>query len=367
MAISDQKYNDLTKFVGQLSPQVDLDNRRMLKLVRGSQDKFEEISPGAFRFAFRIFLIQYPGEQQILQPIERCLQADNSQLVSYSKETELVRLLKRLKDIDWKNADVKIDKISFSAGGFGPVPDKITLDFADKLMIRENDYLHEDRDVVIPMSDGIAYSKLAVLQQLHLEYWDTNYFSEITNGEQWQVSIHYSDGTKQEIWGSNAYPLGFDKFRELFEEIDFDTVKPKPALKKIVSYDSNKFYDIIKYIPTIEERTSGKWLNEKGLGRHPYYQYEDIIFDFITDVNEFVENNTEINIRDYQEILLISGIEVDIQSFENVDVSKAAEDIVLCLIYAQIKQERLVEGSLSVSLRNGVMLDWLKRLEELGK
>ncbi len=65
---------------------------------------------------------------------------------------------------------------------------------------------------------GMAKAKfLSKIQSLHIENWDREYEDDtVMDGEQWSVSIHFTDGYKPlEIYGSNAYPPHFKDLQKL--------------------------------------------------------------------------------------------------------------------------------------------------------
>ena len=70
----------------------------------------------------------------------------------------------------------------------------------------------------------LPYNKedfLAELRFLHIGEWRHTYSPErfgetVLDGRQWELEIHYSDGSKPfKCYGSNSYPYNFDEFCEL--------------------------------------------------------------------------------------------------------------------------------------------------------
>lgn len=50
--------------------------------------------------------------------------------------------------------------------------------------------------------------------------WETTYIKEgIMDGHQWQLRMVYSDGTEQEVFGSNAYPEGWGQLAAALESL----------------------------------------------------------------------------------------------------------------------------------------------------
>lgn len=50
---------------------------------------------------------------------------------------------------------------------------------------------------------------ISELEKLYIGEWKSHYPSQIIDGEQWEVSFKYGDGTSRKFVGSNAYPYNF--------------------------------------------------------------------------------------------------------------------------------------------------------------
>ena len=55
---------------------------------------------------------------------------------------------------------------------------------------------------------------------IHVEKWQNEYINDcVTDGNQWQLKVEYQDGKVKEVYGSNHYPKGYNRLRNLFDQI----------------------------------------------------------------------------------------------------------------------------------------------------
>lgn len=118
----------------------------------------------------------------------------------------------------------KIDRIVFTIGGFFDGYKTRTIFMNDgNLKISVKHSLETSPDKIAEDSFP-PYNKedfLAELRLLHIGEWRHTYSPErfgetVLDGTQWELEIHYSDGSKLfKYYGSNSYPYNFDEFCEL--------------------------------------------------------------------------------------------------------------------------------------------------------
>ena len=135
-----------------------------------------------------------------------------------------------------------------------------------------------------------------------------------------------------------------------------------------------RFDRLTKYIQINEEASSGEWvIDEKNDGtpdhpiHMPYVAYSPVVHDFMTDVYAFVENNKDIELTRYREILEKNGLKWSMASMKQADVSQLDAECVLALIIGAMRADRFSEGTLKHFFDSGTMLTWLKRLKAIDK
>ena len=129
----------------------------------------------------------------------------------------------------------------------------------------------------------------------------------------------------------------------------------------------NTLKGITRWIPKIENMTEfGEWHNSSG----GFFAPNHIVYDLVCSFFEFMERNSAYrNLPStYPEILRKNGLD-----FRNGDAIMKAEpsqmdvSCILSMFLSVNSAERMNPGALNLFLRKGVILRWLKRLEELDK
>lgn len=124
-----------------------------------------------------------------------------------------------------------------------------------------------------------------------------------------------------------------------------------------------QFNLITKYIPLLRNDFIGKWHFEENDGlnsqlrRFPYVEYSQLVHNFIHDVYTIVEEQPELELVHYQEILQRKGI-----SSLNHDVSTLDAQSIMALIVYVIRNDRFEEGILLEFIQNGNLIGCLERL-----
>ena len=133
-----------------------------------------------------------------------------------------------------------------------------------------------------------------------------------------------------------------------------------------------KYEILTKYLQSLINDDLGTWvIDKKSAGtlddpiQMPFVNYSEVVHDFIDDVYKFIDDNEEMKLTNYGEILNENGIEWGFESMENVDVSVLNSKCVLALIVGAIRAERFCDGALLGFFKNGSMQKWLMRLKEL--
>ncbi|KRU25037.1 sel1 repeat family protein [Clostridium sporogenes] len=132
----------------------------------------------------------------------------------------------------------------------------------------------------------------------------------------------------------------------------------------------SKFDVLTKYVPMIQADIIGKWVLDKendGTPERPiqmaFVNYSETVRNFINDVYTFEENNKDMELTRYSDILKENGLEWDMESMGNADVSNMNAQSVLALIMSAVRAERFCDGALLDFFTSGSMLKWLERLK----
>lgn len=136
----------------------------------------------------------------------------------------------------------------------------------------------------------------------------------------------------------------------------------------------NQFSELIDYIPKIENGVSGKWIfdNENdGTPEHPkrmpYVKYSESIEDFVESLYHYCDEHPEFDHKSYGETLKSLNLEWTSTSMQNADVSEMDAKSVIALLIGAVRADRFCEGALFGFFKNGCILRWLSRLEEIGE
>lgn len=134
----------------------------------------------------------------------------------------------------------------------------------------------------------------------------------------------------------------------------------------------SQFNTLTKYLPLIEQDTFGKWIvDEKNDGtpdhpfQMPYVDYSEMVYKFIEDVDQFVDERKDLRLHQYRYILEKNKVDNDSESFIDVDITLIDGQYVVALIVWVIRAERFSEGTLLKFFKEGYITKWLKRLREL--
>ena len=228
--------------------------------------------------------LQSLDEQCVLALIMGAIRAErfcDGALLGFLKDGSLTAWLKRLKDIDWLRSKHILSEIKFTDGGFfgGYVTYRLVFNNAGALLSQTHslgDLSQPDKKVY---SVREADELRAQIETIHAEYWNADYTNPcICDGEQWSLTILFSDGYSLSCSGSNAYPENWKALLELFgidSEVDeedpneneaetgfLDDERPFLALNgatNIDVLDENLYcYDstVFSLTPAIRERSS---------------------------------------------------------------------------------------------------------------
>ena len=134
----------------------------------------------------------------------------------------------------------------------------------------------------------------------------------------------------------------------------------------------NKFENLIKYLPLLEDDNIGTWIIDRendGTPEHPiqmpFVNYSEMVHNFIKDVYDFEEKNKDFELTRYGEILEKNGLEWGSKSMSEADVSSLDGQCVMALIMGAIRAERFCDGALLGFFKDGSIKKWLERLKKI--
>ncbi len=133
-----------------------------------------------------------------------------------------------------------------------------------------------------------------------------------------------------------------------------------------------RFDALTKYIPILEGHEAGNWVIDRendGTSEHPirmpYVDYSLPVIQFEDAVYKAVDKYPDMKLSSYNSILQKFGIEWGSESMQEADVSEVDALCVIALLVGVIRAERFCDGALLRFFKNGCILKWLRRLEEL--
>jgi len=97
----------------------------------------------------------------------------------------------------------------------------------------------------------------------------------------------------------------------------------------------------------------------------PYMDYSDAVESLHRDIYDFCEAHPEYDHTNYQKTLEENGLNWDMDSMSNADVSTLDAKTVIGLLIGACRAERFCDGAIMEFLENGSIIRWLKRLVEL--
>ena len=133
-----------------------------------------------------------------------------------------------------------------------------------------------------------------------------------------------------------------------------------------------KYSALTKYINLLENDNVGEWIVDKendGSSERPMHLpfviYSITVDKLTDDIYKFAKESDEIVLSKYADILNANGIEWGYDSMMKADASGLDAQCILALLIASLRAERFCDGALLEFIKNGAVIRWLKRLQEL--
>ena len=133
------------------------------------------------------------------------------------------------------------------------------------------------------------------------------------------------------------------------------------------------FGSITKFIPEVESTDKvGWWVFNREPKKPgdptpaPYVHYEELPFDVLDSVYEFVRNHPAYELPDaYMYVLQENGISWSDAGMRDADITNLDDQCIFALIIGVTCAERFSDGTIKHFFHDGTMLCWLKRLAEM--
>ena len=120
------------------------------------------------------------------------------------------------------------------------------------------------------------------------------------------------------------------------------------------------FEALTKYIEPLEDGEFQLNIDDDG-----YPSYSSTAEDMMDAVDTFSNENPSFNMQEYYEILHAAEIEITGKSFSEANIEEQTAEVVLAILIASARAERITEGAWDMAYESGVLLRVLKRLKEL--
>lgn len=137
----------------------------------------------------------------------------------------------------------------------------------------------------------------------------------------------------------------------------------------------SKFGLLTRHIQELQDGNYGKVVGSLFNSGHagtaedpipmPYMDYSEAVDALHHDIYDFCEAHPEYEHTNYHKTLEENGLEWDMTSMTNADVSSLDAKAVIALLIGACRAERFCDGALMDFLENGCIIRWLKRLEAL--
>lgn len=133
-----------------------------------------------------------------------------------------------------------------------------------------------------------------------------------------------------------------------------------------------KYSALTKYINLLKNDNAGEWICDKendGSSERPIHLpfviYSITVDKLTDDIYKFAKESDEIVLSKYADILNVNGIKWGYDSMIKADASGLDAQCILALLIASLRAERFCDGALLEFIKNGAVIRWLKRLQEL--
>ncbi|MQS89679.1 hypothetical protein [Companilactobacillus mishanensis] len=212
MGYYDQRYLELTDFIGKLTP-IKPDPIFGEESYFSEEERIDNINE--LKAILSDILSRRPDEIKDLRGLSEVLFTRNFKL------SEVVSELKRLKDEDLLRANISIYQVGFSESSMMDSYER-EIDFFDNTYKSYSNIENKYLKGVYSKDKNELDKKYKAMEDIHFEYWKESYDFPgiICDGIEWHLGVRYTDNTLISIFGMNAYPLNYDDLLALFPDYE---------------------------------------------------------------------------------------------------------------------------------------------------
>ncbi|MFD1472078.1 hypothetical protein [Companilactobacillus mishanensis] len=391
--IYNEKYYDLTKYIGYLSPRLDNDGNQILRRKGYKDDGFDVFAMvvQGLRDRLLMFCRLIEDPDPIVDEITKYLSNPKNPLRVPDKETELVKFLKQLKDMDLPDK-MPIDYVQIHIGEF--VKHEVyVIDFRN-LMYGDQQGFDSDPRKLVKFDNKTKKKLQDAFDQLRLNYWDRDYFRVDSDNEDdflswigseyWRIKVNYHNGRIISSSGAAEYPLEYNTLKIIYQFVQNEIL---PEQKRILAslmfkhqrifaekgptIEDNKYFPIVKNIRIFEKMKLAQY--DIAVIPDDYDEIDnmvktehEVIDDLGGDLADYFNRETDITNANLQDKLAKYSLKHREIDFESVDVSGMPGEEVLLIIYDVFQVDRFVENLYETLCSQGYMLNWMYRLLEVG-
>ncbi len=131
-----------------------------------------------------------------------------------------------------------------------------------------------------------------------------------------------------------------------------------------------KYDELLKIEEELKGDKFGEWVHDKehkGTKDDPIHlpfpNYTEAVFKFMDAVYNFVENNPDYDLSNYDEILERNGYRIN--DINAIDVSGMDEKCLMAFFVFLVRGERFCDGMILSALEKGTIQKCFKRLREI--
>ena len=135
-----------------------------------------------------------------------------------------------------------------------------------------------------------------------------------------------------------------------------------------------EFDKIIALIEPLKQDSFGKWHGgvedkkpEDASFQIPFVAYTQAAHNLISEIQDFVDQNPDYELKRYEIILGERNIEFSQEAFNKVELDKLDAQGVMAILVGLMRAERFCDGIFLKNLQSGFIVKCIQRLETISK
>ena len=136
----------------------------------------------------------------------------------------------------------------------------------------------------------------------------------------------------------------------------------------------SKFDKIIALVEPLKQDSFGEWhggiedkKHEDASFQIPFVAYTQTAHNLISEIEDFVDQNPDYELKRYAKILKERNIEFSQEAFNKVDLDKLDAQGIMAILVGLMRAERFCEGIFLDNLKSGFIFKCIQRLEIISK